>query len=100
VTPFYKILLVVAVAFPLNAYSRSPSARAAFVKANPCPTTGNTRGACPGYVVDHIEPLCAGGADHASNMQWQTAAEGKAKDIEEMRLCRALKSGTAGITKN
>ncbi len=25
----------------------------------------------PGFVVDHILPLCAGGADAVSNMQWQ-----------------------------
>jgi hypothetical protein len=24
----------------------------------------------PGYVIDHFEPLCAGGADDPSNMQW------------------------------
>jgi hypothetical protein len=40
--------------------------------------------------VDHIIPLCAGGADAPSNMQWQTTAEAKAKDREEMKTCRAL----------
>jgi hypothetical protein len=30
------------------------------------------RGACPGYVVDHVTPLKRGGADKPSNMQWQT----------------------------
>ena len=34
----------------------------------------------PGYVVDHIVPLKRGGADTPANMQWQTIAEGKAKD--------------------
>jgi hypothetical protein len=34
----------------------------------------------PGYVVDHIIALKRGGADDPSNMQWQTIAEGKAKD--------------------
>lgn len=74
-----------------DAAERSPSQRAAFVKANPCPATGKPRGACPGYVVDHIEPLCAGGADHPANMQWQTVADAKAKDKDEWRTCRALK---------
>lgn len=81
----YVVALFVGSAF---AAERSPSARAAFVKANPCPATNKARGACPGYVVDHVKPLCAGGADHLSNMQWQTVAEGKIKDAEERRLCR------------
>jgi hypothetical protein len=36
-----------------------------------------------GYVVDHIVPLASGGADAPSNMQWQTIADGKAKDKVE-----------------
>ena len=67
---------------------RSPTARAAFVKANPCPATSQSRGACPGYVVDHIKPLCAGGADHYTNMQWQIVADAKVKDAEERRMCK------------
>jgi hypothetical protein len=42
----------------------------------------------PGYVVDHINPLACGGADAPSNMQWQTVAEGKAKDKVERIGCR------------
>jgi len=34
----------------------------------------------PGYVVDHIIALKRGGPDTASNMQWQTIEEAKAKD--------------------
>jgi hypothetical protein len=45
------------------------------------------KGACPGYVIDHINPLECGGADAPFNMQWQTIAEGKAKDRWE-RNCR------------
>ena len=33
-----------------------------------------------GYVIDHIKPLKEGGCDCPENMQWQTIAEGKAKD--------------------
>jgi hypothetical protein len=72
---------------------RSPAARAEFVRENPCPANGNRRGACPGYVVDHVKPLCAGGADHLSNMQWQTIAGAKIKDVEERRLCRGRFNG-------
>lgn len=71
---------------PVAAAPRSHQARAEFVKANPCPPTGNA-GKCPGYVVDHVVPLCAGGADAPSNMQWQTVAEGKAKDRIERQQC-------------
>jgi hypothetical protein len=41
--------------------------------------------------VDHIVPLCAGGADRPRNMQWQTVAEAKAKDKEERAMCRRHK---------
>lgn len=41
-----------------------------------------------GYVVDHIVPLACGGSDSPSNMQWQTAAAGKAKDKVERKGCR------------
>ena len=60
--------------------ARSGEARAKFEKSHPCPSTGRTSGACPGYVVDHIKPLKRGGADSPSNMQWQTTAAAKAKD--------------------
>lgn len=69
---------------------RSSAAKAEFKRANPCPATGERRGACLGYVIDHIDPLCAGGADHVSNMQWQTVADAKAKDKIEVRKCRQL----------
>ncbi len=70
---------------------RSTAQRAAFVQAHHCPSTGRARGSCPGYVVDHIVPLCAGGADRPRNMQWQTIADAKAKDKEERALCRRHK---------
>ncbi len=66
---------------------RSPAARAEFQRQNPCPATGKSRGPCPGWVVDHVVPLACGGADAPGNMQWQTVAEGKAKDREEVRTC-------------
>lgn len=48
--------------------------------------TGHPHG-WAGHVVDHIIPLACGGADAPSNMQWQTIAEGKAKDKWERKGC-------------
>ena len=84
-------LLLLICAAPAAAAERSTAAVAAFKRANPCPATGARRGACPGHVVDHVEPLCAGGRDHPDNMQWQTVADARMKDIEEHRRCRALR---------
>jgi len=59
---------------------RSPAATGAFQRSHPCPSTGKTSGACPGYVIDHITPLKRGGADSPWNMQWQTTEAAKQKD--------------------
>lgn len=80
-------LLLAMLMLSVQADARSAAARGAFVKAHPCPATGKA-GRCPGYVVDHIVPLCAGGADASSNMQWQTVAEAKVKDRLERQQCR------------
>lgn len=68
--------------------ARSKASRAEFQRLQPCPATGAKRGPCPGYIVDHVSPLCAGGADHHSNMQWQTVNAAKAKDRSERSQCR------------
>jgi hypothetical protein len=69
-------------------YHRSHAARNGFQSTHPCPSTGRSYGACPGYVVDHVKPLACGGADAPYNMQWQTVSEGKAKDKWERKGCR------------
>lgn len=84
------VVLALALAAAAHAVPRAKAARAEFHRHNPCPATGSTRGACPGYVVDHVTPLCAGGLDHPSNMQWQTVADAKAKDRLERQHCRRL----------
>ena len=66
---------------------RSAVAKDRFREQHPCPSTGQTHGACRGYVIDHVKPLACGGADDPSNMQWQTTAAGKAKDRIERKGC-------------
>lgn len=62
---------------------RSAKAKNDFKKSHPCPSTGKSTSACPGYVIDHAVPLKRGGADAPSNMQWQTKSQAKSKDKTE-----------------
>jgi hypothetical protein len=73
--------------------SRNGYARAAFRAAHPCPSTGLVTGPCPGFVIDHDEPLCAGGADSPENMRWQEEREAAEKDALERDVCRAMREG-------
>ena len=66
---------------------RSQSAKIEFKHEHPCPATGARKGPCKGYVIDHVNPLACGGLDAPSNMQWQTIAEGRAKDRWERKQC-------------
>lgn len=68
---------------PRGKIERSSKVKHDFQKSHPCPSTGRTSGACPGYVVDHVQPLKRGGADKPYNMQWQTTSAAKAKDKSE-----------------
>ncbi len=73
---------------PASAVERSRIIRAEFMRQNPCPATASTRGACPGYQVDHREALICGGRDELQNLQWLTVDEHKAKTRAEVKLCR------------
>lgn len=63
--------------------ARDPRARNEFKRTHPCPSTGKSSGSCPGYVIDHVQPLKRGGADTPANMQWQTEGAAKLKDRTE-----------------
>jgi len=43
---------------------------AAYKRQHPCPATGRSTGACPGWSVNHVIPLASGGCDAVDNMQW------------------------------
>ena len=82
------ILLALLLSSNSDAGPRSAAERHAFQREHPCPSTGQHRGSCPGYVIDHVQPLCAGGPDRRANMQWQTVSDARAKDRWERRVCR------------
>jgi len=73
---------------------RSSAAKNDFKQSNPCPTGKRRSGSCPGYVIDHINPLACGGADAPYNMQWQTVQAAKAKDKTERDNCQPYKNKT------
>jgi hypothetical protein len=88
---FFLLLFFCSIGFAACAIAKQPrssAVKAEFQRANPCPANGGLHGACPGYIKDHIIPLCAGGPDRASNMQWQTVEDAKVKDRAERRMCK------------
>jgi len=73
---------------PAAQSQRPNNAEVLFRLTHPCPATGQTGGACNGYVIDRVVPRVCGGADDPQNMQWQTLAEAKEKDRWERIGCR------------
>ena len=65
--------------------ARSKWAVTLFKRQHPCPTTGLSKGLCPGYVVDHAQALCKCGADRPINLRWQTAKDARLKDRWECK---------------
>jgi pilus assembly protein FimV len=60
---------------------------AEFKKSHPCPVHG-ARKSCSGYAVVHIVPICAGGADVPTNMQWLTVKAAIRKERADRERCR------------
>ena len=86
----WLFVIGISISFGVEAKTqRSSAAKAEFKRLQPCPATGKPNGPCPGWIIDHVAPLCAGGTDTASNMQWQTVQDAKGKDRKERRLCRS-----------
>jgi hypothetical protein len=85
------LFCLLAVGWHAAADARDRKVRAQFQKTYPCPSTGKKSGACPGYVGDHIIPLCLGGPDVVPNMQWQDRRSALLKDKKEKADCARRK---------
>ena len=72
-------------------YPRSKMVLRAFVNQQACPATGQHRLPCPGYHIDHIVALCAGGADSVDNLQWLARDVHKEKTKGDLKVCRGLR---------
>ncbi len=85
------VLALLALGMVAEVDARIPRSQAevrAYRKEHPCPSTEKVRGACPGYQVDHVIPLCAGGPDHRSNMHWLSVEDHRWKTFVDARECR------------
>jgi hypothetical protein len=95
-----SLALALSLSAPADAIPRDPAARAAFRKANPCPSTGQQRGRCPGFEIDHRIALMLGGPDTPENMQWLDRPTHRAKTRAEFAECkRAHHCRHRGIVK-
>ena len=90
VKPLAALILSLASTLAWSA-ERSRTEVQRFKQMEPCPETGRSRGACPGWQVDHITPLCAGGADKSWNMQWIRTDDHRMKTHVDVRECRKMK---------
>lgn len=89
-------LVALILLFAAPVLARDAKQVTAFRKTHPCPSTGKKTGACPGYVVDHIVPLCWGGEDSPDNMAWQDKAASYKKDVFEREACAIKKKYGSG----
>lgn len=85
---------------PAQPIERSAKAVRAFRATNPRPGTGLTRGACPGWHIDHVQPLCAGGTDSPDNMQWLSHDDHRFKTLVDRRECAKLRKSATEPAKS
>ena len=87
----FTLLSALALSAAAQPIQRSKAEVRQFRFSNPCPATGRHSGACPGWAVDHVKPLCAGGEDKSGNMQWIENPDHRFKTLVDTRECRKLK---------
>ena len=85
---FVAAALVVTSVSTACALPRDAVQKHAFRRANPCPVTGERKGACPGHEIDHRKALMNGGADTPRNMQWLPREEHRVKTQRDHAACR------------
>ena len=101
--PMRPALALIALLLPLLASARIERSAAevmAFKRSVPCPATGKPELRCAGHEVDHIEPLCAGGADRRENLQYLTIQEHRWKTRTDVRVCRELRKDQRKLSGN
>lgn len=74
--------------------TRRADVLSAFRREHPCPATGKTTGACPGWEMNHVVPLACGGCDVVSNLDWmpdsiKTCADPHCRDRFERQVYAA-----------
>lgn len=70
---------------------RDPKVRAEWMKTHPCPSTGKTRGACPGWQADHVRSLCSGGKDVPDNLMWLEVDQHRLKSLMDVKECAIIR---------
>jgi hypothetical protein len=68
---------------------RSASVKREFQLTHPCPVTGRTSGACPGYVKDHVVPVACG-------VSWRSSGQWDRRRHRPDRRRKTLGEGRAG----
>jgi len=89
------VLLAVCVALPISASAKQPrsaSAKRKFQLTHPCPSTGRTRGTCPGYTKG---PLCRLRAEGLTSLQ---TCNGKPGRTRRRRISGRLKAAVGEVS--
>lgn len=93
------IAALLAACLVASSVARDRSQVRAFRASHACPATAKHRGPCPGFEVDHVRPLCAGGEDHPRNMQWISVEDHRWKTFVDVRECRKMERAAGRLAR-